>query len=221
MSASDDWSDWFEANRALMEDAYLTGELPWQQSGFGLHSVRTPEDWAALRRPILNCLLAALPPARLAQPIHFLDIGCANGFLLESCVAWSAQDGATIIPWGLDISERLVALARERLPAHAERIFSGNAWTWRPPRRFDAVRTELVYVSAPLRQRFVARLLAEVVAEDGTLLVAEYIGRTPDGETTTLTIDSTLRDWGYTVAAVRSGALVGVERARVAAIRAI
>lgn len=218
MSDDGQWDAWFEANRALQEDAYLQGHSAWQQSGFGPHYSRTERDWRALRHPIIDCLLNALPASRRAQPIHFLDIGCANGYLLECSVNWAAESGATVIPWGLDISDKLIALARERLPAYANHLFSGNAWTWTPPRRVDALHTALVYVPEPLRQRYVARLLNDVLVEDGLLLVAEYVGRTPDGPTTTLSIDMTPRSWGYTVAAVHSDMWEGVERARIAAI---
>jgi len=219
MPDDDQWSPWFDANLTLMEDAYLQGRSAWQQSGFGLHSKRTAHDWRALRKPIIDCLLDALPASRLTQPIHILDIGCANGYLLECGVGWAAERDVTLIPWGVDISVRLIALARERLPAYANHFFSGNAWTWSPPRRFVAVRTELVYVPEPLRQRYVARLLSDFLVEDGVLLVAEYVGRTLDGPTTTLTVDTALRGWGYPIATVRSGALGGVERTRVAAVR--
>ncbi len=65
-----------------------------------------------------------------------------------------------------------------------------------------------------------ARLIDGFLTDDGLLLVAEYVGHTPDGKTTSLTIDGTLRAWGYTIAAMRSGVWEGVERARVAAVRA-
>jgi len=46
--------------------------------------------------------------------------------------------------FGLDISEKLAELARQRLPHWRNRIFVGNALFWEPPARFDLVRTELV-----------------------------------------------------------------------------
>ncbi len=219
VSDDDLWTAWFDANRTVLETAYLRGRSPWQQSGFGLHSVRTERSWETLRRPVVDCLLDALPSSRSAQPIDFLDIGCANGYLLQCSVEWAATAGVTLVPWGLDLSDKLVALARQRLPSHADHLFCGNAWAWTPPRRFNALRTELVYVPEPLRQRYIERLLSEFLVEDGVLLAAEYIGRTPEGETRTLGIDATLRGWGYAVVAVRSGMLDGAERARIAAVR--
>lgn len=64
---------WFEQNKKVLETAYLAGTLPWQQSGFGLHTPRSELDWEALRRPIAACIESAGT---------FLDIGCANGYLL-------------------------------------------------------------------------------------------------------------------------------------------
>jgi 2-polyprenyl-3-methyl-5-hydroxy-6-metoxy-1,4-benzoquinol methylase len=48
----------------------------------------------------------------------FLDVGCANGLLMESVVEWADH---RIEPYGLDIAPRLVELARERLPHWADR----------------------------------------------------------------------------------------------------
>jgi len=219
MTEDERWRDWFAANRTLLEGAYLRGQTPWQQSGFGLHTARVADDWQALRRPVCGCLLAALTPAQRGRPVSLLDIGCANGYLLQTCVAWAAEAGVTLDPWGLDISEPLVTLARERLPAHAQQIAVGNAWSWAPPRRFEAIRTELVYVPEPLRRRYVARLLADLLVDGGLLLVAEYAGHTPEGEIAALSIDATLQEWGYTINTVRSGFLGGSERTRIAAIR--
>ncbi len=62
------------------------------------------------------------------------------------------------------------ALARRGLPAWADRIWTGNALTWRPPRRFDYVRTELVYVPVLRRADLIHHLLTNVVAPGGLRL---------------------------------------------------
>src|SRR5687767_2146321 len=110
---------WFDANKTLLESAYLTGQHPWQQSGFGLHSNRTAEQWEACRRPIADCL---------DKSGTFLDIGCANGYLLECVVRWARESGIEITPYGLDLSDKLVALAQDRLPEYARYMSVGNAW---------------------------------------------------------------------------------------------
>ena len=52
--------------------------------------------------------------------------------------------------------------------------------------------------------RLLANLLAKLLAEERLLLVAGYAGRTPDGETHTLSIDATLRAWDYIPVAMRN-----------------
>jgi hypothetical protein len=93
---------------------------------------------------------------------------------MESLVAWAWEDGHELEPYGLDISERFGALARRRLPAWSDRIFVGNALSWIPPRRFDFVRTELVYVPPERATEYVDRLLRTVVAPGGRLIVCSY-----------------------------------------------
>jgi SAM-dependent methyltransferase len=186
-----------------LERAYLAEREPWQQSGFS-----GPEErWAACRKPIAECL---------DRPGAFLDIGCANGYLLECVIDWKRQQGVAIEPFGLDIGEKLAALARRRLPDNSRNIFVGNAWDWRPPRRFDYVRTELVYVPPLLQRRYITRLLDQCVAPNGRLLVAEY--RSGIAPRRLLWADETLRRWRFDVAFTVSGVWQGRELTRVAVI---
>ncbi len=46
--------------------------------------------------------------------------------------------------------------------------------SWQPPMRFGFARTELVYVPEERQQAFVERLLREVVAPGGRLIVCGY-----------------------------------------------
>ena len=149
---------YFAAEQALHEQKYLIGTNPRQQSGFG----RDERDWERYRRAV-------------TEPIDrdgtFLDVGCANGLLMESVVGWAGEDGYSIEPYGLDISTKIAALARRRLPHWQDRIFVGNALFWDPPFKFDFVRTEMVYVPDHLRHAYAERLLEYVVAPDGCLIV--------------------------------------------------
>jgi len=135
-------SAWFQTETEFHERLYLRGTNPRQQSGFG----RDERDWERFRRPVV---------AAIERSGTFLDVGCANGLLMEDVRRWAHEDGYIIEPYGLDISEKLVALARRRLPHWHERIYVGNALYWQSPFRFDYVRTELVYV--PRKQHSPAR----------------------------------------------------------------
>jgi len=110
---------WFADMKQELEYAYLMYDEPWKQSGFA-----GPEErWIKCRRPIAKCV---------DKSGSFLDIGCANGYLLECLMRWASEQGNTIVPYGLDISEKLVRLAKQRLPRYTSNLFVGNAWSWNP-----------------------------------------------------------------------------------------
>jgi hypothetical protein len=100
-----------------------------------------------------------------------------------------------IEPYGLELAPAVAELARRRLPQWADRIFVGNALTWQPPRRFDFVRTELVYVPEERRRTFVERLLAEVVAPGGRLIVCGY--GSPRSNLPTYPVRKLVRSYGF------------------------
>jgi hypothetical protein len=130
-------------------------------------------SWEVGRRPIAEAI---------HRPGKLLDVGCANGLLMESLAAWAAVE-----PYGLDFAPQLVEEARRRLPQWADRIWLGDALTWAPPRRFDFVRTELVYVPEACRREYVERLLGWL-EPGGRLLVCGYGGDE---------VLPPLREWGY------------------------
>jgi predicted pyridoxine 5'-phosphate oxidase superfamily flavin-nucleotide-binding protein len=144
----------------VYEAHYLAAETPYGVSGKGGDAA----DWEAGRRPIAEAI---------DRDGTFLDVGCANGLLMESVVAWSKH---RVEPYGLDFAPRLVEEARRRLPQWADRIFVGDARTWQPPRRFDFVRTELVYVDEQERRTYVERLLKTFLERGGRLIVCGYSG---------------------------------------------
>ena len=106
-----------------------------------------------------------------------------------------ALDNAPIEPFGLDLSPAVADLARRRLPHWADRIFVGNALTWQPPRRFDFVRTELVYVPAQRQPAFIRRLLDDVVAPEGRLIVCGY--GSPRSNVPTHPVRELVRTYGF------------------------
>ncbi len=141
-----DDAGWHAANAARIVPAYLAADTP--QGGSG-HS-GTAADWAYSRGIVAEAV---------DRDGTFLDVGCANGLLMESVVRWSPH---AIEPYGLDIAPELAALARARCPQWADRIVVGNALESWPARRFDFVRTGLEYVPPPKRRALVAHLLAHV-----------------------------------------------------------
>jgi hypothetical protein len=131
------------------ERAYLATHDPRAQSGF--HG--SAERWEAARRAIVDAV---------DRPGTFLDVGCANGLLLESIVAWSDHD---VEPYGLDFAPGLVELARSRLPQWADRIWLGEAATWTPPFHFDFVHIRFELGSIEHIRSFGRRL---IVSSDGS-----------------------------------------------------
>jgi SAM-dependent methyltransferase len=156
--------DYYADSRRTLEPAYLRGVTPQQGSGFG----GGPAEWRQARW-------------HLTEPVTgdgtFLDVGCANGLLMESVAAWCAERGLAVEPYGVDISPALARLARRRLPQWADRIWAGNAADWRPPggQRFDYVHILLDCVPRARHAGLVRHHLAHTVRPGtGRLLVSDY-----------------------------------------------
>jgi hypothetical protein len=107
--------------------AYLASDDPRPQAGFA----GPAERWEAARRPIVEAI---------DRDGTYLDVGCANGLLMESVVAWSPF---AIEPYGVDFAPRLVELARTRLPQWGDRIWVGDVVSWQPTIRFEFVHTRV------------------------------------------------------------------------------
>lgn len=148
-----------------LERGYLRADTVQAGSGFGGDDLA----WRQARRHITEAITG---------DGSFLDVGCANGLLMESVVAWCAEDGHAIEPYGIDLGPRLVELARDRLPRWADRIWMGNAISWRPPggMRFDYVHVLLDTVPARRRADLIRHHLAHTVRSGtGRLLVSNYV----------------------------------------------
>jgi SAM-dependent methyltransferase len=196
---------WFDEIRHILQRAYVTAPTPWQQSGKG----GSFEDWVRLRIPISECV---------TRSGTFLDIGCANGFLLECLLNWTKMKNIDLVPYGLDYAPKLVEMARERLLAFKDHIFTGNAWDWQPPRRFTYVRTEAVYVPHNLRTAYLKRLLSEFLEDGGLLLATHY--RSSGEDLTRDWLDEDLRTEGFNVIGSVSGFDgAGREKCRVAMLQ--
>jgi SAM-dependent methyltransferase len=146
--------------RAL-EGAYLRETDPVRQSGFG----GGPERWRAERELILD----AVP-----DDGDFLDVGCANGYLLECLVQWGHELHVRLAPYGVDCGAQLIALARQRLPQYVSHFWVANAWEWRPPRTFRYVYSLYDCVPAELLPAYIRCLMTRYVETGGRLIMGAY-----------------------------------------------
>lgn len=167
-----------------LEAVYLGSDDPRRQSGFGGGSAR----WQAERSPIVEAISGSGT---------LLDVGCANGYLLECLVNWGAARGLALTPYGVDRSARLIALARRRLPGFAQHFFVANVWDWKPPRRFQYVYSVYDCVPRAYFAAFVDRLATEVTAPGGRLILGAY-GSGARGEPPAA-LDRMLLESGFTV----------------------
>ena len=170
-----DEETWHHEWQSMLVPAYLSAPTPWQQSG----KSGTYEDWVYAR---------SLVGHAIDRDGSLLDVGCANGYLMECLPGWTHFD---VEPYGLDLSKELAALARERVPEWADRIWVGNVLRWQPPRRFTYVRTGLDYVPKRRRRELVERCLRWC-----DRLIVGVFGEHASERTT----EELLRSWGLTVA---------------------
>jgi hypothetical protein len=153
-----DDAEWQRRVTDALARAYMRESDPRWQSGF--------DGDAALWREARELILRAVP-----RDGSLLDVGCANGHLLECLARWASERGRRLSLYGLELNPGLAAAARDRLPAMSDRIFVGNVSDWQPPRRFTYVRTGLEYVPPGRESALVARLLGDVVEDEGRLII--------------------------------------------------
>jgi len=154
----------FLARVQSLEDAYLASDDPIEQSGFHGGPVR----WRAEREPIVQAV---------EGDGSFLDIGCANGYLLECLVRWARERRIELEPFGVDIGPRLIAAARRLLPGFRDNFWVAEASDWQPPRRFRYVYTLADCVPESSLREYVVRLVDRAVEPDGRLIVGSYGSR--------------------------------------------
>jgi SAM-dependent methyltransferase len=164
MNDDDEIDEWFNSMRRDFKRWYLASDNPWRQSGWG----STPERWRLAREVILSAV---------ERSGTFLDIGCANGLLLECLIAWAKERGVVIEPHGIDLVPELIDLARNRIPACASNFATANAFRWSPPRRYDYVHLLLESAPPSRHREYLGRILDSAVARWGRLIVSNYGSR--------------------------------------------
>jgi len=136
---------WFDAMSALVTPAYLAAQTPWAGSG----TSGTAKDWEYSRSVVAHAI---------DRPGSFLDVGCANGYMLECLPRWTTY---ALELYGLDISPALLARAKQRMPQMAQNLFVGIVLIWQSGQRFDYARTNIDYVPAHRRRELLENLLAQ------------------------------------------------------------
>ncbi len=177
--------EWYREVASVITPAYLAGDNPRSQSG------QSGDDaqWTHARSLIVDAV---------NRDGTFLDVGAASGYLMECVRHWARERGLAIEPYGVDIAPELVELARRRLPLWADRLFTGNIISWQPPVRFDFVRTGLEYVPRRRRRDLVERLLRDVVAPDGRLIVGTH-NEERDETRAEPSLEEEVASWGFTI----------------------
>jgi trans-aconitate methyltransferase len=153
-----DDAEWQRRVTTALARAYLGESDPRWQSGFDGDAML----WREAREVILQAV---------AGDGTLLDVGCANGHLIECLTEWGEEHSRRLELYGLELDPDLANVARERLPALADRIFTGNVSDWIPPHGFTYVRTGLEYVPPGRESSLVARLLSDVVEPGGRLII--------------------------------------------------
>jgi SAM-dependent methyltransferase len=161
-SNSDD--EYYERIRALLEDYYVSADERGDVFG-GSGSTGDMTSWEAKRRVIASAF---------DRVGIWLDVGCANGLLMQTLAAWVAESGHRIEPYGLELSNRIAERARKRLPHWATRIWTGNVMTFEPPIRFDYVTVLTDVVPIQSRGALLRRIARLYLKPGGRLILSCY-----------------------------------------------
>ncbi len=155
--------DWFDQSNRHFTGIYMKAGNPRAQSGHGGDEERY--------RYSQGMILEALNRSGA-----FLDVGCANGYLMEKLSQWTRNLEIRIDFHGLDFSQELLELAAERIPDSANKLFLGNALYWQPHRKFDyfCVR-ELSYVPRDKLREFFFHLYDDILAVHGRLILGPAV----------------------------------------------
>ncbi len=158
---SDPLPEEFLSELRNLENSYLFENDPIRQSGF--HGGET--RWRTERKLILDAV---------ENDGDFLDIGCANGYLLECLVEWGKERGVKLTPYGVDQGSGLIKIAKRRFPKYVDHFWTANAWDWHPPRKFSYVYTLNDCVPENYLSEYIKNILERYVKNNGILIVGAY-----------------------------------------------
>lgn len=183
--------DDFIENVRSLEAEYLKSDDPLLQSGYDGGAKR----WKEERGPIIEAV---------DRDGTFMDVGCANGYLLESLGAWSTLEKRWhLIPYGVDINPGLIVEAMRRWSGIADHFWVANGWKFAPPLKFDFVYSTTACVPESYLPVYVARLMDRYVKPGGRLIMGSYGSKAKRIEP--LNIGELLDDYDFPVAGTMQG----------------
>ena len=157
-------TDYYQHTLELLEDSYVAADERGDLAG-GSGSGGGLARWQRKRKVIV---------AAFDHDGTWLDVGCANGLLMQTLCGWAAERNVRVEPYGLELSQRVAQRARQRLPRWAGRIWPGNVMTWMPPMRFDYVTLLPEFVPVELRGAMLVRVRDQFLKPTGRLSVSCY-----------------------------------------------
>jgi SAM-dependent methyltransferase len=173
---------WFENHMQFTNRHYLAADNPRAQSG---HS-----GGEGAYRFTRGMILEAIDRSG-----RFLDVGCANGYLLEKLQLWLEGSEVRVDFFGLEISPEMRDLAIKRNPRWRDRIFLGNALNWVPKTGFDMVcAAELSYVPLQREKELFVNLYERCLLPGGRLILGPATERGNVWD-----IEKKTRSWGYKI----------------------
>ena len=154
--------EWYDINKVYFTNLYLSYDNPRAQSGHGGDEYH----YAYAHLLILEAVY---------KHGTFLDVGCANGHLMEMLHKWGAALGFDLQMYGVDISEGLLELAKSRLPHWYDRFFLGNSFYWKPEHKFDYIHIGgLGQVPKDDRRIFFEHMMENYLVDGGRLILGPY-----------------------------------------------
>lgn len=173
--------EWFLIHERFISKHYLAADNPRSQSGHG--------GGEAIYRYTRGMVLETID-----RDGTFIDVGCANGYLIEKLSQWLQGMGIEVDFFGLDISAGLVDLAKRRNPQWHDRLYQGNALYWSPDVKFDYVCTaELGYVPRDREKEYLDHLYNDYLAAGGRLILGPSTEIREKWE-----MLEKIKPWGYT-----------------------
>ena len=175
-------NEWHEINSIYFTSLYLSTDNPRAQSGHGGDEFH----YTFAHLPIMEAIY---------KNGTFLDIGCANGYLMEMLYKWGNAIGFDLQMYGVEISEGLLELAKNRLPQWHDRFYLGNAFYWKPEHKFDYI-IECAEIPEDDKRNYYEHLMENYLVDGGRMIIrpywyknedlnekriVEYIGMSPTG----------------------------------------